>query len=108
MTLGASAGRSAGNRPRASARRRNSIDEREKTTHLYDDPQQWPDEPVHLRGWRKYVHDVLVGLAATGWILFFMLATEMATGWAAVVMYGFLTATFVTVSLIAFGSRRSS
>lgn len=42
--LGESAGRTAGNRPRSSARRRMSEDERAEFTHVKDDPQEWPGE----------------------------------------------------------------
>jgi hypothetical protein len=42
--LGESAGRTGGNRPRSSARRRMSDDERAAFTHVEDDPQEWPGE----------------------------------------------------------------
>lgn len=41
--IGGSAGRSAGNVPRVSARRRFSDRERDLSTPLADDPQSWPE-----------------------------------------------------------------
>ena len=108
MTLGESAGRSAGNTPRASARRRNTEDERAFRTHLLDDPNAWPDEHVFRRRWRAHLHDGIVGVSAGGWCLFLVGIGALSVGWLSRVAYGLLVASFAAVALAAFGSRRSS
>jgi len=56
--FGESAGRSSKNPVKPTARRRNSEAERSRTTHLYDDPEAWPDHTpknysitLTKRGW---------------------------------------------------------
>lgn len=106
--LGESAGRSAGNTPRASARRRNSDDERAQRTHLHDDPEAWPDEPVDITGWRMYLHDVIVAVAAAGWCLFLLGVATFSWGWTSRVFYGIAVTSYVILALEAFGIRRRS
>ena len=107
MTLGESAGRSAGNHPRASARRRNTDDERAQRTHLHDDPNAWPNERPVQR-WRAHLHDVIVGVAAGGSCLFLVGIGALSVGWLSRAAYGVLVALFAALALAAFGSRRSS
>lgn len=109
--LGESAGRSAGNLPRASARRRNSEAERSQAMHLYDDPNAWPDEPLLRRNWRRWSFDITVGVCAATWILLLLALAEFSWGWLARIAYGFVIFSFVALALAAYGSdgrRRSS
>jgi hypothetical protein len=106
--LGESGGRSAGNPPRASARRRMSDDERGHYTHLRDDPQAWADDAPALHGWRAAVHSAVVATAACGWSLFLAGAAELADGWLAMCFRGALAASAAGLALYAFSNRSSS
>lgn len=106
--LGESAGRSAGNLPRASARRRNTPDERARATHLHDDPDAWPDD-MPVKRWRALVHDLIVAVAAAGWCLFLLGIGGFSFGWPSRIAYGLAVASFAALALDAYGiNRRSS
>lgn len=98
MALGESMGRSAGNRPRASARRRNSDEERAQITHLIDDPEAWPDEQ-RLSPIKTWVHNAAVAGVAFIYIMTWVCIAGFASGWTARIAYGFIVSSFVTVSL---------
>lgn len=103
--LGDSAGRSAGNTPRASARRRFTERERTALTPLPDDPQAWPDDvPPRRRVLTDWVHDLVVAGASAGIMLFFLVLAAFTTGIASRVVFGTIVALFVAVCLQAFGS----
>lgn len=79
--------------------------ERAQATRLRDDPEAWPDEIPKSRLVHG-VHDVIVGFASAGWILFLLSLAFFSTGGVSRVVYGVIVCSFVWLSLAAFGSRR--
>lgn len=63
-----------------------------------------------MRGWRKHTHDIVVALAGAGWILFMLGIATFSDGWVARATYGLIVASWVALTLAAYGSegRRSS
>ena len=110
MTLGESAGRTAGNRPRSSARRRMDVDERAQHTHLKDDPQEWPGEvppdKLTIRGWVYVTVINLVQVVVIYSLLWLALATG---GWPSRIALGAVcawSAILLTTIILSRATRR--